>query len=225
MYTCPITKTTVATNYPYPLPHGSTWAICPDYAGDTTSLSTLTRVLGVDIPSPAQTTTPEEEQAQKDVYRDIINQLVVGYRTDPKDTPEAPIAHRRTVMLVKDLVTQRGDVVTQRGPSTRERLTVVSDPTVLHAIDAFEKGYLDVPREMVANWAELYQRYRHPDVDDVLTPEYLESIEEGWAADPTMVTCGDLDWDTLPGDVFALYSYTIHNDDAQAIAQAAQASS
>ena len=218
MFTCPITKSEVAANHPYPLPHGSTRAICPDYAGATISLSTLTRVLGATIPGPAWPITPEEEQARKDVYRGIINELVMGYRTDPKNTPEMPIAHLRTVILVKD-------VAAQRGPSTREKRTMISDPTVLHAIDAFTRGYLDVPREMVANWAKLYQRYRHPGVDDVLTPEYLESIEEGWAADPTMVTYGDLDWDTLPDDVFALYGYSIEIDDARAIAQAAQASS
>lgn len=219
MYTCPITKTTVAANYPYPLPHGSTWAICPDYAGDTTSLSTLTHVLGVDIPSPAQTTTPEEEQAQKDVYRSIINELVVGYRTDPRETPGLPIAHRRTVIFVKD-------AAVQRGPSAREKRTVISDPTVLHAIDAFTRGYLDVPRAMVADWAKLYSHHDAPHPDDMLTSECLESIEEGWAADPTMVTYGDLNWDMLPyGNPFALYSYSMRSEDAQAIAQAAQASS
>ena len=218
MFTCPVTQADVAPNHPYPLPHGSPRAICPDYAGDTTDLSTLTSVRGVYVPDPAWPITPEEEQARKDVYRGIINDLVMGYPTDPRGTPELPIAHRRTVIFVTD-------TVVQRGPSTREKRTVISDPTVLHAIDAFEKGYLDVPREMVANWAELYQRYRHPDVDDVLTPEYLESIEEGWAADPTMVTYGDLNWDTLPDDVFALYSYSMSVGNARAIAQAAQASS
>ena len=218
MFTCPVTQAAVAPNYPYPLPYGSARAICPDCAGDTTDLSTLTRVLGVTVPSPAQPTTPEEKQAQKDAYRSIINELVVGYRTDPKNTPEMPIAHLRTVILVKD-------VAAQRGPSTREKRTMISDPTVLHAIDAFTRGYLDVPRAMMATWADLYSYRNTPHPDDMLTPEYLESVEGGWAADPTMVTYDDLDWDTLPGDVFALYSYSIEIDDARAIAQAAQASS
>lgn len=219
MFTCPITKSEVAANYPYPLPYGSARAICPDYAGDTTDLSTLTRVLGVDIPSPAQTTTPEEEQAQKDAYRSIINELMVGYPTDPGNTPGLPIAHRRTVIFIKD-------VVVQHGPSTREKRTVISDPTVLHAIDAFTRGYLDVPREMVANWADLYSHRNTPHPDDMLTPEYLESVEEGWAADPTMVTYDDLNWNMLTyGYPLALYSYSIEVDDARAIAQAAQASS
>ena len=218
MFTCPVTQADVAPNYPYPLPHGSTRAICPDYAGNTTSLSELTNVLGVYVPGPAWPITPEEEQARKDTYRSIINELVVGYPTDPRNTPEMPIAHRRTVIFVTD-------TVVQRGPSTREKRTVISDPTVLHAIDAFTKGYLDLPRAMMATWADLYQRYRHPHVDGILTPEYLESIEEGWAADPNMVTYDDLNWDTLPGDVFALYSYSMRSEDVRAIAQAAQTSS
>lgn len=219
MFTCPVTQTAVTTNHPYPLPYGSTRAICPDYAGDTTSLSTLTRVLGVDIPSPAQTTTPEEEQARKNTYRNIINELMVGYPADPGNTPGLPIAHRRTVIFVRD-------AAVQRGPAAREKRTVISDPTVLHAIDAFTRGYLDVPREMVADWAKLYSHRNTPHPDDLLTPDYLESVEEGWAADPTMVTCDDLNWNMLTyGDPLALYSYSIEVGDARAIAQAAQASS
>lgn len=219
MFTCPVTQAAVAPNYPYPLPYGSARAICPDCAGDTTCLSTLTRVLGVDIPSPAQPTTPEEKQAQKDAYRSIINELVVGYRTDPRETPGLPIAHRRTVIFVKD-------AAVRRGPSAREKRTVISDPTVLHAIDAFTRGYLDLPRAMVTDWAKLYSHHDTIHADDMLTPDYLESIEEGWAADPTMVTYDDLNWNMLTyDDPLALYSYSIEIDDARAIAQAAQTSS
>ena len=219
MFTCPVTKAPVAANHPYPLPHGSTRAICPDYAGDTTCLSMLTGVFRAYIPGPAQPTTPEEEQAQKDTYRGIINDLVTGYRADPRETPGLPIAHRRTVILVED-------AVAQRGPSTRETRTVISDPTVLHAIDAFTKGYLDLPRAMMDGWAELYSHHSTAHGDDLLTPDYLESVEEGWALNPTMVTYDDLNWDMLPyGDPFALYSYTMSAEDVRAIAQAAQASS
>lgn len=216
MFTCPVTQAAIAPNYPYPLPYGSARAICPDYAGDTTCLSTLTRVLGVTVPSPAQPTTPEEKQAQKDAYRSIINELMVGYPTDPGNTPGLPIAHPRTVIFVED-------VVTQRGPSARKKRTVISDPTVLHAIDAFTRGHLDLPRAMVADWAKLYSHHDTIHADDMLTPEYLEFIEEGWTVDPTMVTYDDLNWDMLPyGNPFALYSYSMGSEDARAIAQAAQ---
>lgn len=216
MFTCPVTQAAVAANHPYPLPYGSTRAICPDYAGATIDLPTLTRVLGTTVPGPTRATTPEEKRAQKDAYRSIINELMVGYPTDPRTTPEVPIAHRRTVILVKD-------VAAQHDPSAREKRTVISDPTVLHAIDAFTKGYLDVPRAMMATWADLYSHHSTTHADDVLAPEYLEFIKEGWAADPTMVTYSDLNWDMLPDDALALYGYTIEADDARAIAQAAQA--